>query len=138
MFVLKYPAKRFSSNRSSRPKVFCKKGVLRNFLKFTGKHLCQNLFFNKVVILILINFIKNQTLAQVFSCEFCEISKNAFFYRTPPGDYFQLCSSLGFSPAQFAKFGDQTPSKCDENEVSSTLIRNFEFFIIYNQKERPV
>ena len=26
--------------RSSRPEVFCKKGVLRNFIKFTGKHLC--------------------------------------------------------------------------------------------------
>ena len=24
------------------------------------------------------NFIKKKTLAQVFSCEFCEISKNAF------------------------------------------------------------
>ena len=33
--------------RSSRPEVFCKKGVLRNFPKFTGKHLCQSLF-NKV------------------------------------------------------------------------------------------
>ena len=29
------------------------------------------------------NFIKKETLAQVFSCEFCEISKNTFFYRTP-------------------------------------------------------
>ena len=27
--------------------------------------------------------IKLQTPAQVFSCEFCEISKNNFFYRTP-------------------------------------------------------
>ena len=25
-----------------------KKGVFRNFSKFTGKHLCQSLFFNKV------------------------------------------------------------------------------------------
>ena len=25
-----------------------------------------------------------KTLAQVFSCEFCEISKNTFSYRTPP------------------------------------------------------
>ena len=33
---------------SSRPEVFCKKGVLRYFAKSTGKHLCQNLFFNKV------------------------------------------------------------------------------------------
>ena len=29
--------------RSSRPEVFCKKGVLKNFAKFTGKHLCQSL-----------------------------------------------------------------------------------------------
>ena len=34
--------------RSSRPEVFCKKDVLKNFAKFTGKHLCQRLFFNKV------------------------------------------------------------------------------------------
>ena len=27
---------------------------------------------------------KKETLAQVFSCEFYEISKNTFFYRTPP------------------------------------------------------
>ena len=29
------------------------------------------------------NFIKKETLAQVLSCEFCEISKNTFCYRTP-------------------------------------------------------
>ena len=29
----------------------CKKGVLRNFAKFTGKQLCQSLFFNKVAAL---------------------------------------------------------------------------------------
>ena len=28
------------------------------------------------------NFIKKETLAQVFSSEFCEILKNTFFYRT--------------------------------------------------------
>ena len=27
--------------RSSRPEVFCQKFVLRNFTKFTGKHMCQ-------------------------------------------------------------------------------------------------
>ena len=35
-------------NRSSHPEVFCKKGVLRNFAKLTGKHRCQSLFFNIV------------------------------------------------------------------------------------------
>ena len=29
------------------------------------------------------NFIKKETLAQVFSCKFREISKNTFYYRTP-------------------------------------------------------
>ena len=34
--------------RSSRQEVLIKKGVLENFAKFTGKHLCQGLLFNKV------------------------------------------------------------------------------------------
>ena len=29
------------------------------------------------------NFIKKETLVQGVSCEFCEISKNTFFYRIP-------------------------------------------------------
>ena len=36
-----------SLNRSSRPDMFCKKGVLRNLAKFTAK-ICQNFFLNKV------------------------------------------------------------------------------------------
>ena len=44
---------------------FLVKGVLNNFAKFTGKHLCHN-------------FIKKETLALVFPCEFCEIFKNIF------------------------------------------------------------
>ena len=62
---------------------FCKKGVLKNFAKFTRKHLGQSLFLNKVAGAAC-NFIIKETLAQAFSCEFCEIFKNTFFYRTPP------------------------------------------------------
>ena len=36
-------------NRSSHQRCSVKKGVLRNFAKFIGKHLCQRLFFNKVL-----------------------------------------------------------------------------------------
>ena len=50
--------------RSSHLEVFCKKGALRNFTKFTGKHLCQRLFFNKVA-----GFIKKETLTHVFYIE---------------------------------------------------------------------
>ena len=42
-----------------------------NFAKFKGKHLCQSPFF-----------IKKETLRQVFSFEFGEISENTFFDRT--------------------------------------------------------
>ena len=69
--------------RSSHLRCSVKKGVLRNFIKFTGKHLCQRSFFNKVAGLAC-NFIKKESLAQVLPCEFFEISKNTFFYRTPP------------------------------------------------------
>ena len=58
--------------RSSCQELFYKKAILRNFAKFPGKHLCQSLFFKK------------ETLAQVFSSKFCEISKTFFSYRTPP------------------------------------------------------
>ena len=34
--------------RSSHQRCSVRQGVLRNFTKFTGKHLCQSLFFNKV------------------------------------------------------------------------------------------
>ena len=44
--------------RSSRPEVFYRKGVLR-------PETCD--------------FIKKETLAQLLSCEFCEISKKTFF-----------------------------------------------------------
>ena len=71
---------RLNISSSSRPEVFCKKRVLKNFTKFTGKHLyltCDSVdsFFN--------NKVAGLRLAQVFSCEFCENFKNNFFCRTP-------------------------------------------------------
>ena len=60
------------------PEVFYKKSVLRDFTKFTGKHLCQSLSFNKVAGLSSATLLKKR-LAQVFSCEFYEIFKNNFF-----------------------------------------------------------
>ena len=64
----------FSKARGSHPQILCKKDVFRSFSKFTGKHLFQSLLFN----------IKNETLTQLFSCEFCKISKNTFIYRKHP------------------------------------------------------
>ena len=49
-----------------------KKCVVKSFAKFTGKHLCQFLFFNKLVGL-------NKVPTPVFFYEFCEIFRNNFF-----------------------------------------------------------
>ena len=61
--------------RSSHRRCSVRKGVLRNLAKFTGKHLYLSPFFNKEAF----NCIKKETLAEVFSCEICKISKNTFF-----------------------------------------------------------
>ena len=55
--------------------VLKEKVFLKNFAKFTGKHLSQSFFLNKVGGLAL-QLHQKETLAQVFSCEFCEILKN--------------------------------------------------------------
>ena len=64
--------------RSSHCKYSVKKGVLTNFAKFTGKHLCQNLFFNKAAGLAC-NFIEKETLPQ----HRCFPMKIAKFLRPP-------------------------------------------------------
>ena len=40
---------------------------------------CARISFLKKLQASVYNFIKNETLAQVFSCEFCEIYKNTIF-----------------------------------------------------------
>ena len=50
-----------------------KKGVLKIFTKFTGKHLSQSLLFNKVA------GMRPATLALVFSYEFWKTLKKTYF-----------------------------------------------------------
>ena len=52
--------------QSPRGVLFCKKGALGNFIKFTGKHLCQSLFFNKVAALSLQLYLKKDSGTGVF------------------------------------------------------------------------
>ena len=57
--------------------------ILENFAIFTGKHLFQILFLNKVEGFRPATLFK-ETLTQVLSCEFCEILKNTFFIEHLP------------------------------------------------------
>ena len=67
----------FTICRSSHRRCSVRKGVLRYFAKFIGKNQCQSLFFNKVAGLKSATLLK-ETLAQMFSCEFCKIFRNTF------------------------------------------------------------
>ena len=64
------------------PEVLYKKrySIKKVFLEISQnsqKNTCARISFLKK--LQACNYIKNETLAHVFSCEFCEISKNTFF-----------------------------------------------------------
>ena len=59
--------------RSSRPEVFRKTGVLRNFTKFTKKYLCQGRFFNEVAV------IKKRLWHRCFPVNFMRFLTTPFF-----------------------------------------------------------
>ena len=63
--------------RSSRPEMFCRKGVPRSFAKFTEKHLCQSLFCNKVASLRPATLLKKRLWHRCFPVNFAK------FLRTP-------------------------------------------------------
>ena len=60
------------------------KGVLKKvFVEISQNSQENTCVRDSFLIKFIKNFIKKESLAQVFSCEICEVSKNIFFYRTP-------------------------------------------------------
>ena len=53
--------------------MFRKKGALRNSAKFTGKHLCQSLFFNRVAGLRPANLLKKRFWHRCFPVNFAKV-----------------------------------------------------------------
>ena len=68
--------------RSSRPDVFCKKGVLRSFTKFTEKQLRQSLFFNKVAGLSSATLLKKRLWHRCFPVNFAKFLRTHFSQNT--------------------------------------------------------
>ena len=63
-------------------RVFCKKGILRNFQKFTGKHLCQSLSFNKVAGLRFATLLKKRLWHRCFPVNFVKFLRTTFSQNT--------------------------------------------------------
>ena len=64
--------------------MFCKKDILRNFIKFTGKHLCQSLFFNRVAGLRLATLLQKRLWRRCFPVNFVNFLRTTLSYKTPP------------------------------------------------------
>ena len=63
--------------------LFSKKCVLKNFAKFTGKHLCRSLSLNKVPSLWPETFLKTRLRQRYFSVNFVKILKTPFLQNSP-------------------------------------------------------
>ena len=59
-----------------------KKGAFRNFIKFTGKHSCQGLFFNKVVGLSPATSLKDRLWHRCFPVNFAKFLRTLFLQNT--------------------------------------------------------
>ena len=71
--------------------MFCKKGVLNNFARLTGKQLWR--IFFKYSCNLDVFFIKNGIPAQVFPCEVYEILGTPF-YITPPATSSEMWKTI--------------------------------------------
>ena len=59
-----------------------RKGVLRNFIKLIGKHLCQSLFFNNVAGLSHATLLKKRLRQRSFSVHFAKFLRTPFVQNT--------------------------------------------------------
>ena len=89
------------------------------------------------------NFIKKETLTQVFSREFCKVSKNSFFTRTPTGDCFCFYDRLLESLAALILVINESKTRCRKYmrtwkicETATILLETFpkQFFQIWKQR----
>ena len=89
-----------SEYRCSRPEVFCRKSVLKNFAKFKGELLCQSLLFKKVAVsflkklqaLGLIFLLKMGLWHKCFPVNFAKLLRTPFLQNTSGGCFCEQIS----------------------------------------------
>ena len=69
----------FANNKSSCPELACKKDAPENSTKYTGKHFCQSLFFNKVAGLKPATLLKERLWHRCFPVNFGKFLRKSFF-----------------------------------------------------------
>ena len=108
--------------RSSHRRCSVRKVVLRNFAKFTGKHLCQSLFFNKAA-----------GWGMCFPVNFCEIStffKTNFFKEQHWGTT-SLCSICILCPGGGCRFPRIVSFRLSKISLSKFFFVNSLFQLVW-------
>ena len=100
--------------------MLCKKGALKNFTKFTGKHLCQSHLFTKVAGLrpatllkmrlwhgsFTVNFVKFLKTPLLAASGFNYTSKNSVWWRRP---CFLFDKNLSYTESNYCKNKETFP-----------------------------
>ena len=88
------------TTRSNHQRCSARKGVLRNLSKFTGKHLCQVLFYNKVACPEPATISKMRLWHRRFPMNFAKFLRTQF-HRAPLNDCFSTIQHfLGENPSK--------------------------------------
>ena len=98
----------FKKIQKQPPEVFCKKGVLKNFANFTGKHPCWSLFFNEVAGLHQASFFKKDSSAFQHKCFPVKFAK---LLRTPKNIFKRLLLETSMKKAALKNFAMFTRQK---------------------------
>ena len=118
------------------------KKVLLEILQNSQENTCARVSF-LIKLQASSNFIKKETLENVFSCEFYEISKNTFPYRTPPvaasvereGQALIFFVTFNIKSRLSWKF-HRTSSSCSEDmeifsfNINTSIFRVFWHFLV--------
>ena len=78
------------------PELFYNKNVLKNFAKFTIKHLCQSLLLNKVAGLVPVTLLKKRLCHRCFPVNFAKFLRRPFLQNTSePINWLTANDTLG-------------------------------------------
>ena len=109
------------TTRSNHQRCSARKGVLRNFSKFIGKHLRQVLFYNKVAGLEPATLLKMRLWRRCFPINFAKFLRTTF-HRTPLND----CYSTAENPSKVLNGQQQHKGVTFHwSRVNSSLVKLF-------------
>ena len=112
--------------RSSHQRWSVKKGVLRNFGNFTGKHLCQSLFYNKSAGPKPATLLKKRLWNRCFPMNFAKFLRTPF-HRTPLSDCFSTIQQfLAENPSKVLNGQQQHKGvNFHSSRISASLVKLF-------------